>query len=91
VVVKYTYPTFNEGQIKLHIQPRLFLRDFILRHFALTRFEIYTNFRNYAIMFGVTLCCHTRSMIARLLLEASRKRRHCHAGSDIYGLITLVI
>ena len=47
--------------------------------------------RGYAIIFGLTRFAHTRSMIARLLLKASRKRRHCDAFSDMYGLTTLVI
>jgi len=34
---------------------------------------------------------HTRSMVTCLVLETSRKQNHCHAISDVYGMITLVI
>ena len=53
----HTYPTLNEGQIKLHIQARLLLRDFILRDFVLTRLEYLHHFsklRDY-VRFNVDL------------------------------------
>jgi hypothetical protein len=53
-----------------------------------TSFIIHTCHHSSSVQCDVTYTVHGRSC---LVLESSRKQCHCHAISDAYGLIMLVI
>jgi hypothetical protein len=61
LLCQYNHKTISRGgeMLNIHfhllrVQVVLVLRDFVLRYFALTDLKIYTAFRIYAIIFGLT-------------------------------------